>query len=115
MEIIRGDTIYKKFQRHYCGGEVITELPDKMFCTIKYDPDMEEFLIQKTLNHGITFNPADDYYYLKFAPEDTDNLPFTNGVPLYMDIEVITGKYKRTIIKEPVEITSEVTHARNEG
>ena len=102
MEIIRGDTIYKKFQRHYCGGEVITELPDKMFCTIKYDPDMEEFLIQKTLNHGITFNPADDYYYLKFAPEDTD-------------IEVITGKYKRTIIKEPVEITSEVTHARNEG
>ena len=64
MEIIRGNTKYFKFQRHYCGGAVITEPPDKMYFTVKYDSNIEEFLIQKTLDYGIQFDPDDNYYYI---------------------------------------------------
>ena len=116
MEIIRGDTKYFKFQRHYCDGEVITELPIKMYCTLKYDTNMEDFIFQKTLNNGIKFNDVDNYYYVKLNSEDTDNLPYTDEkTNYYMDVEVITNDYKRTIIREPIKILSEVTHARNEG
>lgn len=112
MEIIRGDTKYFKFQRHYCGGDVITELPDKMFFTMKYDSNMEDYLIQKTLNYGIQFNPDDNYYYLIFNPSDTDNLIYGD---YYYDIEIIKGSYKQTIAKGKITITDEYTFVRNEG
>ena len=116
MEIIRGNTCYFKFQRHYCGGEVITELPKKMYFTVKYDPNMDDYIFQKTLGNGITYNKADNYYYIKIEPEDTDNLPYTSeDVNYYTDVKVITDNYKKTIIREPLEILSEVTHAGNEG
>ena len=112
MEIIRGDTKFFKFQRHYCDGETITDLPSKLFFTIKYDSNMEEYLIQKTIGDGIRFNSIDNYYYITLLPEDTDNLPYGN---YYYDIEVITDNYKQTIARGNFDLTDEYTFARNEG
>ena len=112
MEIIRGNTKYFKFQRHYCGGEVITEPPDKMYFTVKYDSNIEEFLIQKTLDYGIQFDPDDNYYYIIIDPKDTSDLPYGR---YYYDIKIIKGSYKQTIARGEFDLTDEYTFARNEG
>lgn len=112
MEIIRGDTKYLRFQRHYCDNEIITELPEKLYFTIKFDSNIDDYLIQKTLNNGIEFNPRDNYYYITIEPEDTDNLPYGD---YYYDIEVIKGEYKQTICRGEFSLTDEYTFARNEG
>ncbi|WP_298061733.1 hypothetical protein [uncultured Rikenella sp.] len=114
MEITRGDTKYFKFQRkRKHDSEVIEDLPNKLYFTIKYSNTDENILIQKTLKNGIKYNTNDKYYYITINPEDTNNLPYGK---YYYDIEVIKdNNYKQTIAIGEINITSEVTFYGNEG
>jgi hypothetical protein len=109
MRIIRGDNKTFTFQRKNKNGEVITEKPDKMYLTIKQNEYEKQALIQKTFDNGIRFE--NDTYYVKFIPEDTDNLSFSEYV---YDIEIINGDIVKTIKKDTFVIESEVTHKENE-
>lgn len=112
LNIIRGDTKYFKFQRKKKhDGSVITDLPDKLYFTIKYDYNVEDIILQKTLNDGIEYNAEDNYYYITIKPEDTNELPY--GKVVY-DIEVIKNGVKQTIAIGNIEIAEEVTYASNE-
>ena len=111
MQITRGNTKYLKFQRHYCDDEVITELPQNIYFSIKYDYNQDEFLIQKTLNNGIEYDTKDNYYYITINPDDTEDLPYGK---YYFDIKVVDNDYKNTIACDELEITERVTSANNE-
>jgi hypothetical protein len=109
MRIIRGDNEIIPFQRKTESDELIMEIPDKMYLTIKRNEYEKQALIQKTLENGITFE--DGTYNVEFLPEDTDNLSF--GIYLY-DIEIIKDGKKKTIKKGEFVIDSEITHKENE-
>lgn len=112
MKVKRGDTKRLKFKRiKKADKSIITELPDKLFFTVKYNCYEKKFLFQKSLTNGITYNEKDNYYYFKIMPKDTDNLPYGEVV---FDIEVIVGEDKATIAEGVIDITEEVTHACNE-
>lgn len=113
MEMIRGDTKPLRFcRKRKVDHSVIKELPDKMFFTVKYNNDCKNFIFQKTLEKGINYNAEDNYYYLIIDSEDTDNLQYRNYT---FDIEIIIGKFKATIAKGELKLTSETTHACNEN
>ncbi len=112
LELIRGDTLDLKFQRKLINNEVITEVPDKMYFTIKSSYYDEDYLIQKRLeDNSITFNSQDKYYYFTLEPSDTDNLNY--GTYVY-DIEIIKDGVVKTILKGKIKIKEEVTFASNE-
>ena len=109
MRIIRGDSKTITFQRKDKNKNVITEMPEKMYLTIKENEYQKQALIQKTFDNGIKFENGT--YYVDFVPEDTDSLSF--GEYVY-DIEIINGDVKKTIKKDTFVIESEVTHKENE-
>lgn len=112
LQIIRGDTKFYKFQRkRKHDGSVITELPDKMYFTIKYDYNIDDVILQKTLDNGIEYNEEESYYYITINPEDTNNLPY--GKYVY-DIEIIKNGIKQTISIGEILIANEVTFYENE-
>lgn len=116
MNIIRGDTKHLKFKRvDKNTKEIIKEVPEKMYFTVKYGYNMDDFLIQKTLKNGITYNEDDGYFYMTIESYETDNLPYTeNGNQLVFDIEIINNGDKTTIARGNINIEHEVTFASNE-
>lgn len=112
MEITRGDYKVFRFQRKNKNKEVITELPDKMYFTIKKSCCKKEALIQKTLEKGITYSEEDNFYRIEMLPEDTCDLGF--GDYKY-DIEIIYDQNKpKTLKVGKISIKEEVTHKENE-
>ncbi len=113
IELIRGDTLDLKFQRKLSNNEVITEVPDKMYFTVKSSYYDEDYLFQKRLEDGsITFNSKDNYYYFTIEPEDTNDLNYSTYV---YDIEIIKDGIVKTILKGKLKIKEEVTFALNES
>ena len=113
MKIRRGDYKLFKFQRKNKKKEIITDLPNKMYFTVKENEYKEKALFQKTLENGITYTTNDNYYHIEILPEDTDNLAYGN---YKYDIEIIYDSTKRkTLIVDELEITEEITHKNNEG
>lgn len=111
-EITRGDTKSFKFQRRKKGtGEVITQKADKAFFTVKTSVYSKNYLFQKRLDNGISYNEQDNYYRFTIEPSDTDELDFDDYV---FDIEVIANNRKKTISKGTLTVTTEVTDAGNE-
>lgn len=110
MEIIRGDYDTKKFVRKDRQGNVITSIPEKIYFTVKNNIYSNEVLIQKRLNEGITVD-ENFVYTIEFEASDTDNLTF--GKYVY-DIEIKNSDKPKTIQKGTLEITSEVTTAKDE-
>lgn len=49
---------------------------DLLFMTISVSPNSEDYLIQKSLENGITFNPETMKYEIEFNSEDTVNLEY---------------------------------------
>jgi plasmid rolling circle replication initiator protein Rep len=113
MKIIRGDTKDLKFQRKNANtGEIITDIPDNMYFTVKKSYKLVEFVFQKRLSDNtITYNEDDNYYYITIESTDTDNLPFGD---YDYDIEVIENNKKKTIAIGTITIDKEVTYAVNE-
>lgn len=110
MRIIRGDYAKKYFVRKDAQGNVITSIPEKIYFTVKRDEYSKEVLIQKRLNDGITVD--ENYVYtIEFNASDTDNLQFDEYV---YDIEIKNGDKPKTIQIGTLEITSEVTTAKDE-
>lgn len=110
MEIIRGDYDVKHFVRKDKKGNVITSIPEKIYFTVKNNIYSGDVLIQKKLNDGITVD--ENYVYtIEFNASDTDNLAF--GKYVY-DIEIKNGDKPKTIQIDTLEITSEVTTAKDE-
>lgn len=105
MQVTRGDTKVWKFQRHNIDGTVITELPDQIYFTIKKLPECTK-VVQKTLDKGITYSEADNFYHIKLEPNDTAGLDFgTYG----FDIEVNVLNYVKTICVGKLKIGIEYT------
>lgn len=111
IEIIRGDTKTLKFQRRNKNGEVITEKPDKMFFTVKTGYYSKDYLFQKRLDDGISYNEDDNYYYFTIESSDTNELDYDDYV---FDIEVINANTVKTIAKGTLKVEGEVTFAENE-
>jgi len=74
LEMTRGDTFRFKFRRQTENKEIIFEKVDKMYITIKKNQDTKKSLIQKTLDHGITYDESTGYYHVVIEPEDTETL-----------------------------------------
>lgn len=108
--ITRGDTKVLKFQRKNEDGVIETEAKELYF-TVKENSNKQNYLFQKTLDNGITFNTEDFYYRITINPSDTDNLYY--GIYQY-DIEVKEDNYVKTIDLGEFVIKEEVTFAGNE-
>ena len=110
ISIRRGDTKVLKFQRKNEEGVIETEAKELYF-TVKENSNKQNYLFQKTLNDGITFNTEDFYYRITIYPSDTDNLYY--GTYLY-DIEVKEDDYVKTIDLGELVVKEEATFAGNE-
>lgn len=114
IELIQGDTSETyKFRRTDGKGEVIKTLPQKMWITFKTSTGLNEAVIQKTLDNGITYSEEDNYYRFMLESKDTSNLPYGEYI---FDIAVINEKgHKKTLKKNCIlEITDHCTNANNE-
>ena len=113
MEIRRGNYKIFKFQRtSKATGQVITDTPEKMYFTVKDNAYKKDFLFQKTLKNGITYDQETNYYQIEILQNDTENLAF--GTYEY-DIKIINDKDKpKTLKVGTLEITDVVTHKVNE-
>lgn len=110
MQITRGDYDIIPFVRKDSNGNIITDIPEKVYFTVKKDANDKDALLQKRLNDGITID--DDFNYnIEFKPDDTNNLQF--GTYVY-DICIKNGDRPSTIHKGYFEVTYEVTHKDNE-
>ena len=112
MQIRRGNYKLFKFQRKNENREVITDLPDKMWFTVKDNANKKEFIFQKKLNDGITYTQEDNYYHIEIKQDDTEKLAYGN---YEYDIKIKYGEDKpKTLIVGNFEITKVVTHKENE-
>lgn len=112
MKIRRGNYKIIKFQRKNKNGEVITDLPDKMYFSVKNNFDEKDTLFQKKLNDGITYDEETNYYFVELKQDDTEGLDY--GTYDY-DIKIIYGTDKpKTLIVDKLEITEVVTRKDNE-
>lgn len=109
MKFYKGDTFSFKFQRK-ANGEVIKDLPNKLFFTVKNSLYDGRMVIQKTLTNGIT-KDDDNYYHVTIQPEDTNNLTYQT---YFYDIEVITDTYKKTLTSGELTFIPEITLPENE-
>lgn len=108
MELTRGDTGKYKFRRYNADGNVIGNIADQIYFTIKKDSYTQEYVLQKTLEDMIF--DEDHYYHFTIYPADTDNLDY--GTYRY-DIEVVQDGNKTTTVGEFI-IKEEVTFVSNE-
>lgn len=110
IEMTRGDTCPLKFQRLDARGNVITEIADKMYFTVKRNFNTKPFVLQKTLD-DMTFD-SEGYYHFIINPEDTEKLMYGDYAA---DVEVLVGSYKYTVSKFILRLTDEATWYLNEG
>ena len=111
IKIVRGDSEILKFQRKDVDNNVITQKATELYFTVKENTLSENYLFQKKLDDGITYNTTDYYYRITINPEDTNNLYY--GIYKY-DIEVKNSDYVKTIDFGDFIIIDEVTFAGNE-
>lgn len=110
LEMTRGDTFRFKFQRKTENEEIIYEKVDKMYFTVKKNRETKKSLIQKRLNHGITYDSETGYYHVVINPEDTDNLSYGK---YYFDVEITKNNIVKTILLGTLQINKEVTFSCN--
>lgn len=106
----RGDTAGFKFQRLDTDGNVIMQIADELYFTVKTQFTNQGFVLQKTLD-DMTFD-EDGFYHFVIEPEDTNALKFADYV---YDIETIQGGVKSTPLKGKFVMTPESTWQANEG
>lgn len=76
INLVQGDDskVYKFQRKSVVNNEVIKTSPQKIWITFKYAPENKNFLFQKTLGNGITYNENDFYYRFQIKKEDTEKL-----------------------------------------
>lgn len=86
ISLIRGETKVWKFQRKDGSGQIITTMPDEVYCTIKANYDDDDYLIQKTYGDGdITY--SDGWWFITLSATETLTL---NPGKYVIDVKVIT-------------------------
>lgn len=112
MEITRGDDKRFKFARKNKTGEIIEQIADEVYFTVKSTSYIEEYIFQKKLSTGeIEFSDEDFYYRFWINSTDTDGLAYGD---YEYDIERIVDGKKRTIAKGRFTIEKEITFVGNE-
>lgn len=106
IRIIRGDTLDLRFCRKDKNG-VIKEKPDNLIFAVKKGAQKKEYLFQKRLDDGITYNEENNYYYFTIESKDTENLKIGTCV---FNIKVIMGSKVKTICAGKFIITDEVAY-----
>lgn len=85
VSLIRGETKVWKFQRKDGSGQIITTMPDEVYCTIKANYDDDDYIIQKTYTGGgITYSY--EWWYVTIPASETLSLNPGNYV---IDIKVV--------------------------
>lgn len=113
MNITRGDDKRFKFARYDDKKNIIEEIADEIFFSVKYNNLDDEVLIQKKLSDNtIEFSSEDYFYRFWIDSQDTDELSY--GCYKY-DIERIVDGRKKTISKGTFTIEEETTFLGNEG
>ena len=106
----RGDTQIIKFGlKDKAGNDITLAEGDKLYFTVKKTTTSKDVLFQKVYPTNIVIE--DGLYKLTIEPTDTDELEY--GEYNY-DIELKTGTYVKTLIKDKLIITDEVTFAGDE-
>ena len=107
MEFTRGDTYKFRFQRKDASKHIIKTVANEVWFTVKENYETDEILFQKTLTkEDITFD-EDFYYHIVIKPEDTKDLQYNTDY--VCDIQVLKGEDIKTIYKDTLKVTEEVT------
>lgn len=86
ISINRGDTIKYKIKLVNQDDEtIVLSENDTMYFTIKENYEIQDFVIQKKLNDGITYSENDNCYHVIIEAYETENLNYKNYV---YDIQV---------------------------
>lgn len=105
IKFIRGDTYGFKFQRKDWNNEVISDIADSMYFTVKKNHNTKDIILQKNLDEGITFD-EEFFYHVLINSIDTRELKY--GTYVY-DIQVMVGNIVTTIAKGDFVLETEVT------
>lgn len=114
FEFYRGDTYSRDFSITGYKSPI-----DKIFFTVKENENDKKFVLQKTLENGITLLEEDGdskIYNILIDAQDTDDLKPDYDYPL--DIEIHTNEepvIKRTIVTGTLRLTTDITRPINEG
>lgn len=105
----RGDTRGYYFTRVDGSGQTITIQPDSLYFTVKLSFDVQEMVLQKTLE-DMTQDENGTFHFTLEA-SDTQNLPYGTYV---WDIQVTQDNVVTTIAKGTLKLTKEATWYSNE-
>lgn len=115
IEMIRGDTFVFPHPIKINKNNESYQLQDGeniMFSLKRYSDD-EEYVLQKSLNNGITWNSKLQRYIIRLEPEDTNNIDLYYESRLYQyDIVVILKGNLVKTIRGSLRIWKDIT--RNE-
>lgn len=81
---------------------------EKMYLTVRCEKGVKR--LQKTLSNGIT--KENDYYIIKFIPEDTNNVDCS--LNMTYDIKIIVDGKRKTIAKDFFVLDEENTRLEDE-
>lgn len=84
---------------------------DEIYFTLKKSAYLEDSIIQKKLNNGISLE-NDETYTLKIEADDTENLEFNKEYGY--DIKIIIGSTKLTILTGICKLEKNYTRKTNE-
>ena len=97
----------------YASNGTVTELDfTEIYFTVKEKANDTAALFQKTLTGDTITKESTGVYKFSIMPEDTDNLNIGRYV---FDIELLVGDTVKQTTLGTLDLTPEVTHARNEG
>lgn len=110
IEFPRGDSMEKAVQLTR-GGEPAPDVFNDVFFTVKKNAGDYDVIFQKKMSTGGIVNDSEGHYVLYIAPEDTNELDFSE---YDCDFEFVKTGYKRTFCGK-LKLLKEVTHYYNEG
>lgn len=110
IEFTRADTQFIKFTLKDAEGKpLVLNDTDKLYFTIKQNPNSNRVLLQKRFPDDIKYQ--DGYYYFVLNSADTSDLAY--GTYQY-DIELKSGDYVKTLSQGSITLTEEITFRRDE-
>lgn len=104
IRLIRGDTLDLRFCRKNAQG-IIKDKPEQMYFNVKKNSKKTDYVIQKKLGDGITYNEENNYYYFTIESSDTKDLKYGNYI---FNIKVITNNKVKTICAGEFIISDEI-------
>ena len=112
FEFPRGDTFLFKFKvTDKQGTEIELSNTDKLYFTVKKNPNSTDKAFQKTLGNGID-KGTDGYYHVTINSNDTAELNY-GDYGYDIELKTLEGRVK-TLIIGSITLTEEYTHKGDE-